>query len=89
MVLQNSVRFTVPWGPGVACSIAKAIKWDARWSNNLDPSGRAVLGVHVWACDFILPTSLATEKTPAKMVNLKPRMVQVALQDSPSVPNLL
>ncbi|XP_027932517.1 asparagine synthetase [glutamine-hydrolyzing] 2 [Vigna unguiculata] len=43
---QNSARLTVPGGPSVACSTAKAVEWDAAWSNNLDPSGRAALGVH-------------------------------------------
>ncbi|CAK8565949.1 unnamed protein product [Lathyrus sativus] len=46
---QNSARLTVPGGPSVACSTAKAIEWDASWSNNLDPSGRAAFGVHVSA----------------------------------------
>uniref|UniRef100_A0A0C9RR02 Asparagine synthetase [glutamine-hydrolyzing] n=1 Tax=Wollemia nobilis TaxID=56998 RepID=A0A0C9RR02_9CONI len=46
---QNSARLTVPGGPSVACSTAKAVEWDAAWSNNLDPSGRAALGVHVSA----------------------------------------
>ncbi|CAA6658823.1 unnamed protein product [Spirodela intermedia] len=35
-----------PRGPSVACSTAKAVEWDASWSKNLDPSGRAALGVH-------------------------------------------
>ena len=43
---QNAARQTVPGGPTVACSTAKAVEWDAAWSNNLDPSGRAALGVH-------------------------------------------
>ncbi|KAL8140957.1 hypothetical protein V2J09_006978 [Rumex salicifolius] len=43
---QNSAVLTVPGGPSVACSTAKAVEWDATWSNNLDPSGRATLGVH-------------------------------------------
>lgn len=30
----------------MACSTAKAVEWDASWSKNLDPSGRAALGVH-------------------------------------------
>lgn len=33
----------------MACSTAKAVEWDAAWSQNLDPSGRAALGVHVAA----------------------------------------
>lgn len=40
---------TVPGGASIACSTEKAIEWDASWSNNLDPSGRAALGVHVSA----------------------------------------
>ncbi|WJX39772.1 asparagine synthase (glutamine-hydrolyzing) [Trifolium repens] len=43
---KNSVRLSVPGGPSVACSTAKAVEWDAAWSKNLDPSGRAALGVH-------------------------------------------
>ncbi|GAU31705.1 hypothetical protein TSUD_215060 [Trifolium subterraneum] len=43
---HNSARLTVPGGPTVACSTAKAVEWDASWSKNLDPSGRAALGVH-------------------------------------------
>lgn len=43
---QNAARQTVPGGPTVACSTAKAVEWDAAWSKNLDPSGRAALGVH-------------------------------------------
>lgn len=37
---------TVPGGPTVACSTAAAIAWDKAWAGNLDPSGRAALGVH-------------------------------------------
>lgn len=43
---QHSARLTVPGGPSVACSTAKAVEWDEAWSKNLDPSGRAALGVH-------------------------------------------
>ncbi|KAM7262251.1 hypothetical protein ACFE04_021328 [Oxalis oulophora] len=43
---KGAARSTVPGGPSVACSTAKAVEWDASWSNNLDPSGRAALGVH-------------------------------------------
>ncbi|XP_057807098.1 asparagine synthetase [glutamine-hydrolyzing] 3 [Salvia miltiorrhiza] len=46
---KNSARSTVPGGPSVACSTAKAVEWDAAWSKNLDPSGRAALGVHLSA----------------------------------------
>ena len=43
---QNAARSTVPGGPSVACSTAKAVEWDAAWLKNLDPSGRAALGIH-------------------------------------------
>ncbi|GJP76363.1 hypothetical protein CLOP_g6819 [Closterium sp. NIES-67] len=43
---QLCARLTVPWGASVACSTAAAVKWDAAWANNIDPSGRAALGVH-------------------------------------------
>ncbi|KAB2080804.1 hypothetical protein ES319_A05G091200v1 [Gossypium barbadense] len=46
---QNSARLTVPGGASVACSTAKAVEWDVAWKNNLDPSGRAALGVHLSA----------------------------------------
>eukprot|EP00262_Sarcandra_glabra_P014257 TRINITY_DN412_c0_g1_i2.p1 TRINITY_DN412_c0_g1~~TRINITY_DN412_c0_g1_i2.p1 ORF type:complete len:589 (-),score=106.86 TRINITY_DN412_c0_g1_i2:228-1994(-) len=46
---KNAARSTVPGGPSVACSTAKALEWDAAWSKNPDPSGRAALGVHVAA----------------------------------------
>ncbi|KAG1338028.1 Asparagine synthetase [glutamine-hydrolyzing] [Cocos nucifera] len=74
---QNSARVTVPGGPSVACSTAKAIEWDSQWSNNLDPSGRAALGVHVSAYDPQAPASSAG-KGPAKITHKKPRMVEVA-----------
>ncbi|CAI0473662.1 unnamed protein product [Linum tenue] len=43
---KNAARATVPGGPSVACSTATAVEWDAAWSKNLDPSGRAAIGVH-------------------------------------------
>lgn len=48
---QNAARSTVPGGPSVACSTAKALEWDAAWSKNPDPSGRAALGIHSAAYD--------------------------------------
>jgi len=40
----NGIEETVPGGPSVACSTAKAIEWDAAWSDptNQDQSGRFV-----------------------------------------------
>lgn len=56
----------------MACSTAKAVEWDAAWSQNLDPSGRAALGVHVSAygedkTEDSRPEKLQklAEKTPA------------------------
>ncbi|KAK6923758.1 Asparagine synthase [Dillenia turbinata] len=46
---KNAARSTVPGGPSVACSTAKAVEWDAAWSQNLGPSGRAAFGVHAAA----------------------------------------
>ncbi|CAN6814535.1 unnamed protein product [Brassica oleracea] len=48
-VPSYAARATVPGGPSVPCSTAKAVEWDAAWSQNLDMSGRAALGVHVAA----------------------------------------
>jgi asparagine synthase (glutamine-hydrolysing) len=36
----------VPDGPSIACSTPTAVRWDAAWANQADPSGRAVRGVH-------------------------------------------
>jgi len=40
----NGIERTVPGGPSVACSTAKAVEWDAAWSdpNRQDQSGRFV-----------------------------------------------
>ncbi|ONK62687.1 uncharacterized protein A4U43_C07F6920 [Asparagus officinalis] len=55
---QVSAILTVPGGPSVACSTVKAIEWDSQWSKNLDPSGRAALGVHISALNPHIPASL-------------------------------
>ncbi len=36
----------VPGGPSIACSTPTAIRWDAAWAGQADPSGRAVRDVH-------------------------------------------
>lgn len=36
----------VPFERSVACSTAMALEWDAAFRNNIDPSGRAVVGIH-------------------------------------------
>ncbi|KAJ9167547.1 hypothetical protein P3X46_022191 [Hevea brasiliensis] len=72
---QNSARLTVPGGASVACSTAKAVEWDAAWSNNLDPSGRAALGFHLSAYD---PQASATSAgiMPPNIVDSIPRMME-------------
>uniref|UniRef100_A0A1J3HEI5 Asparagine synthetase [glutamine-hydrolyzing] n=1 Tax=Noccaea caerulescens TaxID=107243 RepID=A0A1J3HEI5_NOCCA len=68
---QNSARLTVPGGATVACSTAKAVEWDASWSNNMDPSGRAAIGVHLSAYDgskVVLPVA------PLKAIDDMPMM---------------
>lgn len=75
--MQDSARLTVPGGASVACSTAKAVEWDASWSNNLDPSGRAALGVHTSAYEAV-PPSLPVGKVPSgKIINNLPRMVEI------------
>ena len=72
MTLQNSARLTVPGGPSIACSTAKAVEWDAAWSKNLDPSGRAALGVHVSA--YADEATNVNSIVPSKMIDTIPRM---------------
>ncbi len=43
---SNSAAATVPGGKSVACSTKEALAWDKAFSDNADPSGRAVSGVH-------------------------------------------
>ena len=64
---------TVPGGASVACSTAKAVEWDAAWKNNLDPSGRAALGVHLSAYD----AETALSNMPSKVIDSIPRMMEV------------
>lgn len=49
----NGIERTVPGGPSIACSTAKAIEWDEAWANAAvqDNSGRMVAGVHEDAKD--------------------------------------
>ncbi|CAA0816858.1 Asparagine synthetase [Striga hermonthica] len=54
---QNSAKLTVPGGASVACSTAKAVSWDKSWSKNLDPSGRAAIGVHESAYKNHIPST--------------------------------
>jgi len=43
---QTSAAESVPGGPSIACSTAKAIEWDESFKTMADQSGRSVLGVH-------------------------------------------
>ncbi|CAN6194885.1 unnamed protein product [Urochloa humidicola] len=64
---QKPAILTVPGGPSVACSTAKAVEWDAHWSGNLDPSGRAALGVHLAAYKHDGEHHQQQNNTPASM----------------------
>ncbi|XP_027155698.1 asparagine synthetase [glutamine-hydrolyzing]-like [Coffea eugenioides] len=77
---QNSASLTVPGGPSVACSTAKAIEWDASWSENLDPSGRAAVGVHNSAYEKLLP-SVANGNLAPTMIDDVPRMVGIPAKE--------
>ncbi|PPS06408.1 hypothetical protein GOBAR_AA14195 [Gossypium barbadense] len=57
----------------VACSTAKAVEWDATWKNNLDPSGRAALGVHLSAYDSETPL----DNKPSKIIESIPLMMEI------------
>lgn len=46
----SSIR-SVPGGPSIACSTARAIEWDESFKGRADCSGRAVAGVHEKAYD--------------------------------------
>jgi asparagine synthase (glutamine-hydrolysing) len=75
--MQKSAILTVSGGPSVACSTTKAIEWDAQWSGNLDPSGRAALGVHLAAYEH----QHDPEHVPAAIAagsGKKPRTIRVA-----------
>ena len=66
---QPSSARTVPGGPSIACSTARAISWDESFKNRADCSGRSVKGVHTEAYDDsfnVLETSKETEESPSK-----------------------
>ena len=77
---QNAARLTVPGGPSVACSTAKAVEWDAAWSKNLDPSGRAALGIHEAAYQDEIQQKVSAPQisTPPNDVPPKPPVLEVA-----------
>ncbi|KAM5577261.1 hypothetical protein ABKV19_007884 [Rosa sericea] len=67
---KHAVRSTVPGGPSVACNTAKAVEWDAEWSKNPDPSGRAALGIHAAAYEESkdVKTGSLVSDSPQKLV---------------------
>ncbi|PRQ48740.1 putative asparagine synthase (glutamine-hydrolyzing) [Rosa chinensis] len=67
---QNAARSTVFGGPSVACSTVKAVEWDAEWSKNPDPSGRAALGIHAAAYEESkeVKTGSPVSDSPQKLV---------------------
>eukprot|EP01018_Ginkgo_biloba_P001707 Gb_40748 [translate_table: standard] len=71
---QNAARLTVPGGPSVACSTAKALEWDAAWSKNPDPSGRAALGVHAAAYEETLDVNNGIEKVSPEISKKKQKL---------------
>ncbi|KAK9734677.1 hypothetical protein RND81_04G156400 [Saponaria officinalis] len=71
---QNSAKLTVPGGPSVACSTAKAVEWDQAWLKNLDPSGRAAFGVHNSAYER---QAISSMDIPTKMIDDMPRNSQM------------
>lgn len=73
---QNSARLTVPGGASIACSTAKAVEWDSSWSNNLDPSGRAALGVHNSAYEKQL-SSTVNQNAATSIIDNVPRIMEV------------
>ncbi|KAI3932321.1 hypothetical protein MKW98_025041 [Papaver atlanticum] len=75
---QNAAKLTVPGGASVACSTSNAVKWDASWSNNLDPSGRAALGVHTSAYEPQASASLTVGKIPNEHMNKVPKILGVS-----------
>lgn len=78
---QNPAILTVPGGASVACSTAKAIEWDAAWSNHLDPSGRAALGVHDSAYELnVGPNPSATKIGEDGTVIMDTKVPELAIQ---------
>jgi asparagine synthase (glutamine-hydrolysing) len=65
---QQSSIVSVPGGPSIACSTARAISWDESFKNRADCSGRSVAGVHDQAYDakFEIPGTSETTSSPAK-----------------------
>lgn len=65
---QPSAVKTVPGGPSIACSTARALQWDESFKNRADCSGRAVAGVHDQAYDgaFVIGSEALDGEPDAK-----------------------
>ncbi len=61
---QESAIATVPEGPSIACSTARAMAWDESFKNRADCSGRSVAGVRLHALTPYLITSRARSALP-------------------------
>lgn len=61
----------------MACSTAKAVEWDAAWSKNLDPSGRAALGVHVSAFEDKKESNAMVTETSVQKLEVEKTAVTV------------
>jgi len=69
---QPSAAKSVPGGPSIACSTARAIEWDESFKNRADCSGRSVAGVHVeaysgaWEIASAATAAAEVEESPTK-----------------------
>ncbi|KAE8671523.1 Asparagine synthetase 2 [Hibiscus syriacus] len=72
---KNAARSTVPGDPSVACNTAKAVAWDAAWSKNPDPSGRAALGIHASAYEE------AADANAMNLINNPSRKIQKGIEE--------
>lgn len=52
---KESCAQTVPSGASIACSTEAALKWDQSWSQQADPSGRAIRDVHLGQRPALVP----------------------------------
>nr|GEX35894.1 retrovirus-related Pol polyprotein from transposon TNT 1-94 [Tanacetum cinerariifolium] len=73
----NLTKLTVPGGLSMACHTEKAIEWDASWSKNLDPLGRAALGVHNSAYKESV-TPIGTVNLAPSIIDNMPRMMDIS-----------
>nr|GEZ04036.1 asparagine synthetase [glutamine-hydrolyzing] [Tanacetum cinerariifolium] len=74
---KNSAKLTVPGGLSMACRTEKAIEWDESWSKNLDPLGRAALGVDNSAYNESI-TPIGTVNLAPSIIDNMPRMMDIS-----------